>query len=182
MQKVWLLNLNSDTFSSLKMDWDGSLQALFHKMEVSESEEAELNVKVKIKMKTSQTTDPSVVGYDAMRDVKYPTFDHKITSLLTMKSERKGRMGGDLELVWDKESHEYILVEESNGQTTFYEDEQEEYQPAEPLALPEAELENTETEENYAPYDYIPAEFEDVSEAAPTDHPTDYDYSSEANF
>lgn len=126
MSKKMALTLESDTLNAFKTDFNQMLRKLLRTMEEQEAEEGTLNAKITVKLKQDQTRDFQTNGYDGMRDIVKPTFDHKVGITLQFKDEKSGSLGGNYEMVWDKDLMAYVMVEINNGQTSMFDNEKEE--------------------------------------------------------
>jgi len=113
------LNLNGDTFNALKSDFNMVLRKTLSNMELKESEEAELTVKLKIKLKKEKERN-TFIDNAPPREMTLPHFDHKVSSVMQIKSELTGSLGGNYELVWDRERGEYALWEITNEQQSLF--------------------------------------------------------------
>ena len=117
---VYPMSLNSDTFNSMKNDFDQMLRTLLTEMETRESEEGTINVKVQVKLTPDQARDFQANGYDAQRDFIKPSFKHEISTVLQVKNKKTGSFGGNMELVWDAPMNQYIMRPIDNGQVSFF--------------------------------------------------------------
>ena len=152
------LSLNGDTFNAFKTDFDQMLRKLLTEMEKRESEEATISVKMAIKLEPDQARDYLANGYDGTRDIIKPSFKHEISTMMQVKEKKSGNLGGNMELVWDKTLHQYVMRPIDNGQVSFFDgydkqNQQEENQEAapgeelpglpagDPIALPPAQEE-----------------------------------------
>ncbi len=142
---TFALTLDSDAFGALKNDFNKILTGTLMNMEKRESESAELTVKLKITLRKDTAPDFSEVGYKAERDIVRPTFSHKISSVMQMKLEESGVLGGDYELVWDDDKCGYIIRPIDNGQTSIFDE-----QPQESEIL----LLTMDAADNYSDYEY----------------------------
>jgi hypothetical protein len=159
MAKIHDIDIKSDTFNSLTFDWNKAMQMLLHDMESYESEEADLVAKVKVKLNRDTAPDNDFTAYEAKRNVTVPKFEHTVTSTIKVKDERKGFLSGNYELIWDAGEHKYIMVEQSDGQTTFYGDDEKNSnakpsEPREPLGLPPADVTPIDYDGDYIDADY----------------------------
>lgn len=135
--KVYPMSLNGDTFNALKTDFDQMLRKLLSGMEKFECEEATLNIKVGVKLEKDQARDFEVHEYEAMRDIVKPTFKHEISSAMQVKDKKTGSLIGNYELVWDRESGQYVMRNIDDGQVTLFDTEGDNViQMPEPPALP----------------------------------------------
>jgi hypothetical protein len=131
------MSLNGDTFNALKTDFDQMLRKLLSGMEKFECEEATLNIKVGVKLEKDQARDFEVHEYEAMRDIVKPTFKHEISSAMQVKDKKTGSLSGNYELVWDRDSGQYVMRNIDDGQVTLFDTEGSNViQMPEPPALP----------------------------------------------
>lgn len=154
------LSLNGDTFNGFKTDFDQVLRQLLIEMEKQESVEATIAVKMTVKLEPDQARDFLANGYDAMRDITKPTFKHDISSVLQVKQKKSGSLGGNMELVWDSELHQYILRPIDNGQTTIFDMQRDDHKTT--AALPHSSI-DADPSPNDTPQDY---QYEDPEEEA----------------
>lgn len=117
----WDLTLNGDTFNALKTDFNQVLRKTLSNMERKGSEAAELTVKLKIQLKKDQAPDFPVDGTEMKRDIVIPKFDHKVSSVMQIKDEVTGTLGGNYELVWDPTRGEWVMREIVDPQTNIFE-------------------------------------------------------------
>lgn len=141
---VFELTMESNAFASLKSDFDQILRRTLANMECKESEQAELTIKLKVSLE-------KFVAPNSTRDIVKPTFKHKISSVMQIKDEKSGYLGGNYELIWDGERGDYIIRPLDDGQMDFYSCAE---QQSDPLVLPE-KLDN---------YDYTSDEMEERGE------------------
>lgn len=120
---VYPLSLNGDTFNGFKSDFDQLLRQLITEMEKRESEDATISVKFSVKLAPDQARDFQANGYDGMRDIIKPSFKHEISTVMQVKNKKSGNVGGNMELAWDKNLHQYIMRPIDNGQTTFFDED-----------------------------------------------------------
>lgn len=153
---LYPLSLNGDTFNAFKADFDQMLRQLLTEMEKRESEEATISVKMAIKLEPDQARDYLANGYDGTRDIIKPSFKHEISTVMQVKNKKSGNLGGNMELVWDKGLHQYVMRPIDNGQVSFFDgydkqnQQEEQQEPAtsdelaalpagDPIALPPAQ-------------------------------------------
>ncbi len=110
------LSLNSKVFFALRCDFDKVLKDVLFNMQEQNHDTAEINVKVKINLEKSYVD----VSYNHQRQIIRPVFNHKVTSLLQVKSEESGCFNEKYELVWDDTTEKYILTEIKTGQTSLF--------------------------------------------------------------
>jgi len=116
------LTLNSDAFNALKNDFNQMLRATLSSMEQKEAEEGTITVKLGISLLKDHVPDPTIVTYEAEREIIRPKFDHKVTATIQYKSEKTGTLSGDYELVWDRAISEWVMRPITNGQMNLFED------------------------------------------------------------
>lgn len=119
-ERQYPISIDGSTFSGFKQDFDQMLRQLISEMEKRESEEATITAKMTVRLKPDQARDFKANGDDAMRDIIKPMFEHKISSVMQVKAEKSGSLGGNYELVWDAEQHRYVMVEIDNGQQSLF--------------------------------------------------------------
>lgn len=113
------LTLSSDTFAVLKADFDNVLQKTLMNMQKKDSDSAEVKVSLKIALDKVEGSDIRIDNFDDMREVLIPRFDHKVSSVLQVKDEASGTLGGNFELVFDKERKSWIMQEIISPQTSL---------------------------------------------------------------
>lgn len=143
--KVFPLSLNGDTFNALKSDFDQILRQLLTEMEEWESEDADITIKVHVKREQDRARDFQANGYDAERDIIKPTFKHEVSSVMQAKNKKSGSLGGNYELVWDRDSKQYVMREIDNGQMSMF-DQEEPKGSAPALPAPENAIDAAYTE------------------------------------
>ena len=126
MSKKLPLTLESDTLNAFKSDFNQMLRRLLFMMEQQEAEEGTLTAKMTVTLDQDQTRDYQANGYDGKRDITKPTFKHKVGIALQFKDEKSGSLGGNYEMVWDKDLNAYVMVEIDNGQTSIFDEEEQE--------------------------------------------------------
>lgn len=113
------LTLNGDTFNAMKSDFNQVLRKTLTNMENKGSELAELTIKLKITLKKDTAPDFSRAE-ESRRDIVVPKFDHKVSSVMQIKDEVTGSLGGDYELVWDEERGEYVMRKIVSSQMNIF--------------------------------------------------------------
>lgn len=144
--KVFPLSLNGDTFNALKSDFDQILRQLLTEMEEWESEDADITIKVHVKREQDRARDFQANGYDAERDIIKPTFKHEVSSVMQAKNKKSGSLGGNYELVWDRDSKQYVMREIDNGQMSMFDQEEPKGGGAPALPAPENIIDAAYTE------------------------------------
>lgn len=122
-ENVLVLTLDSDAFSKLKEDFNTVLKRTLGNMESKESKEATLTLKLNITLRDDEVPDFDSADKDAKRKIHKPRFDHKISSVMQIKSEESGSLNGEYELVWDNELNDYVMKAIDNGQGSLFDDE-----------------------------------------------------------
>lgn len=158
------LSLKSDTFNALCSDFDQILRSTLNGMEETEQDVAEINVKVKITLTPDSAPDFSVAGGQQTRSITKPKFDHSVSAVIQKKEKKTGTLSGNYELVWDRETCQYVMRPIDNGQTSLFDKEKDEVweEPKNPAALPPSEAEPTQEGE------VIDADYQVIDEDPPS--------------
>lgn len=117
---VLILNLDSNAFSAMKEDFNKVLRRTLGNMKIKESDEATLTLKLSIKLTETDVPDFDAADETAMKKIHKPRFDHKISSVMQIKTDESGSLKGEYELVWDEESEDWIMKPIDNGQRSFF--------------------------------------------------------------
>lgn len=149
------LSLTSDTFNALKTDFDLVLRRLLKTMELKGADHGEMTLKMKVDFKH----DGQIIK---------PAFEHKVTSAMQIKDELNGELCGDLIMVWDEATNNFVLQKAEDPQLSMFDDESEQQEESKIIQLPgraelpltEAEVDEIEPEEP----DYIDAEYREIEE------------------
>lgn len=149
------LSLTSDTFNALKTDFDLVLCRLLKTMELKGADHGEMTLKMKVDFKH----DGQIIK---------PAFEHKVTSAMQIKDELNGELCGDLIMVWDEATNNFVLQKAEDPQLSMFDDESEQQEESKIIQLPgraelpltEAEVDEIEPEEP----DYIDAEYREIEE------------------
>lgn len=132
------LSLKSDTFNALCSDFDQILRSTLNGMEETEQDVAEINVKVKITLTPDSAPDFTVSGGQQTRSITKPKFDHAVSAVIQKKEKKTGTLSGNYELVWDRETCQYVMRPIDNGQVSLFDkDKHPDEGIAEPAGLPE---------------------------------------------
>lgn len=103
------LSIQGETFNAFKTDFDSVLRELIGTMIAKGSESAKITAKFTVSLAKDTAPDPQIQEYEAMRDVVIPKFEHKIATVISIKDEREGYLGGgNYELVYDDDEG-YVL-------------------------------------------------------------------------
>lgn len=122
-QGVNALVLEGDAFNALKSDFNMVLRKTLANMQHKGADTAELKVSLKISLTQENALDQ---GADDDREVSVPKFDHKVSSVMQLKAEKSGSLGGvGWELMWDKELGQYVLVKIKDAQRSLFDDEED---------------------------------------------------------
>jgi len=136
------LNIDSKVFSAMKEAFNATLKSTIMSMEKYKSNEAKITITLGIDLVDSHVRDTSRPQYYAEREVVIPTFQHKVTSAISIKDEIKGKTGGTgYELVYDRDTRSYYMVATKDvDQVSFFDEDQD--------RLPDEATEDTTGEEN----------------------------------
>ena len=115
----WELNLKGDAFNAMKDDFDKVMKRTLSNMEKKGSEDAEITVKLKINL----TKNESGIENGEKKYTTIPNFGHKVSSVMQIKDEFSGSLGGNYELVWCDDRQEWIMREIRDGQSSFFDAE-----------------------------------------------------------
>ncbi len=169
------LSLSGDAFSSFRSDFDQVIKSTLAGMIETEQDVAEINAKVKISLTEGSAPDFTVAGGQQTREVTKPKFEHTIAAVIRRKEKKTGAFSGEYELVWDRESGNYIARPIESGQQTFFDEEPEHVdlggqdEPSEdgPLGLPGASVEAKVVEDGDVPANHegcAPADADEFEE------------------
>ena len=182
MSTASVMNINNEVFAKMRTDFDIILNSTLKKMTGKGDDEATLTIKLVLTLDHEDGYDSDSQCEDDAHDVIKPSVQHKITSVLTTKSNTSGETKGDEALYWDKESGMYVTRPFLGAQTSMFdenkkvddgkidglrsslmdEDEHEQLSldgraPAPQLAAPAEDTDNAND-------DAIDADFHDISE------------------
>ena len=113
------LTLNSSTFAALKADFDQVLKNTLRNMQEKGSEAAEVKVSLKISFVKDEKSYIQIADLDDRREIIIPKFDHKVSSVLQIKDEASGTLGGNFELVYDEVRKDWVMREIIIPQTSL---------------------------------------------------------------
>lgn len=114
-----------DTFNGLRTDFDQILRSTLQGMEETEQDTAVINVQVKITLTQDSAPDFSVAGGQQTRAITKPRFDHSVSAVIQRKEKKTGSLAGEYELVWDRESCQYVARPIDNGQYNLFDNQPE---------------------------------------------------------
>lgn len=110
--------LDAAAFNTMRADFDRVLVDTIGSMMTKSSDTATVSLKLDIDL--LRTSVPDSNAPDGVRDVIMPRFQYKVSSVMQMKTEEKGKADGTYELSWDDNRQEYAMKALSEGQITFY--------------------------------------------------------------
>ncbi len=113
------LSLNGNAFAVLKADFDNVLQKTLTNMQQKGSEAAEVKISLKISFDKEVMSGIQINNLDGQKEVVIPRFDHKVASVLQIKDEVSGSLGGEYALVYDNVRKDYVMREIVSPQTTL---------------------------------------------------------------
>lgn len=120
---ILTLNINSNAFEAMKTDFDKVLRRTLGNMQTKESKDATLTVKLNINLTEVEVPDFESAYPNAMRKTNKPRFDHKVSSVMQIKSEESGSLKGEYELVLDEDEQDFVMKPIDNGQRTLFDDD-----------------------------------------------------------
>lgn len=121
--EILTLNIDSNAFSAMKEDFNKVLRRTLGNMQVKESDEATLTLKLSIKLSETEVPDWDAASPNAMKTIHKPRFDHKVSSVMQIKTEESGSLKGEYELVWDEDAQDFIMKPIEDGQRTLFDDD-----------------------------------------------------------
>lgn len=111
------LTLNADVFTALRNDFDKLLARTVGNMMIKHSDTASVTLRLDIDLIRRTMIDES--SPDGTREIIMPMFEHRISSVMQVKSEEKGKSDGSYEMAWDELRREYTMRPVINEQMTF---------------------------------------------------------------
>lgn len=108
------LKIEAETFEKMRNDANYILQRALGAMKEKESMEGKVTIALDIKMVPEYIAnyDPNIEG--KTRKILKPKFEHKVTSAINIKNEKKGNIEPEMAMVWDEESQSYVLAYVNN--------------------------------------------------------------------
>lgn len=103
------LTMEGELFDELRRNFNIIIQRLIKNMSDTESDEAKISIAIDVKLDTEFIPEYKDRKQNGGRDIKKPTFKHKVTSSMTFKDEESGVRNTEMEVVWDDEQHMYVL-------------------------------------------------------------------------
>lgn len=120
MSTASVMNINNEVFAKMRTDFDSILNSTLKKMTGKGDDEATLTIKLVLTLDHEDGYDSDSQCEDDAHDVIKPSVQHKITSVLTTKSNTSGETKGDDALYWDKESGMYVTRPFLGAQTSMF--------------------------------------------------------------
>ena len=117
------LDINSDAFETMKRDFDKVLKTTLENMQIRGSNEAALTLKLNIGLAQIEIPDYESSEEGATRIIYKPRIDHKVNSVMSIKSEESGRLSGEYELAWDNFRQNYVLKPIDDDQIDLFDEE-----------------------------------------------------------
>lgn len=114
MEECKELRIEADTFEEMRKDVNIVLQRALGTMKEKESMEGKVSITVDIKLVQEYIPnfDPDIEG--ETRKILKPKFEHKVTSAINIKNEKKGSTNPEMSMVWDEDKQEYVLTYVNN--------------------------------------------------------------------
>ncbi len=103
------LTMEGEPFDDLRRNFNIILQRLIKNMNDTESDEAKISIAVEVKLDTEFIPEYKEGKQNGGRDIKKPTFKHKVTSAISVKDEESGVRNTEMEIIWDEEQKMYVL-------------------------------------------------------------------------
>ena len=122
MSTASVMNINNEVFAKMRTDFDSILNSTLKKMTGKGDDEATLTIKLVLTLDHEDGYDSDSQCEDDAHDVIKPSVQHKITSVLTTKSNTSGETKGDEALYWDKESGMYVTRPFLGAQTSMFDE------------------------------------------------------------
>ena len=122
MSTASVMNINNEVFAKMRTDFDIILNSTLKKMTGKGDDEATLTIKLVLTLDHEDGYDSDSQCEDDAHDVIKPSVQHKITSVLTTKSNTSGETKGDEALYWDKESGMYVTRPFLGAQTSMFDE------------------------------------------------------------
>lgn len=123
MNNLMELNLKGEAFTALRDDFDSILNRTIATMQMKHSREAAITLKLNVSLVTSYVPSPTRDDPNHHREVEMPRFNHKISSVMQIKSQLEGVFNRNCELIWNEATEEFLLVPINDGQLTLIDEE-----------------------------------------------------------
>ena len=123
--KQSIVNFDSEVFIPMRMDMDYILFSTLKTMYEKNCNSATITIKLAIDLTEDHVPDGKEPRYAAEREIIVPKIEHKVSSAMQIKSERKGEIGGKgFELV--QEDGKFILKPIGPEQMDIFGEEEDE--------------------------------------------------------
>lgn len=120
-ENITRLDIESSTFDEMRQSFNRALQGTLANMEARHSDEATITLKLAICINHLSAPDPESIEGNC-RIIQKPTIEHKITSVISLKSEIKGALEDDYELIYDGMTKSYALKAVGGEQATVWDE------------------------------------------------------------
>ncbi len=164
----YVIDIDGDVFACLRKDINTILRRMLSNMQSKGSESGEITVKIEVSAINESIPD-AVSGEGAYRDIVRPEFKHTVSSTMKIQDKETGKFSGEYELVWDKDTCQWIAKKIENGQVSI--DELDEMEPQSPVADEQRMLSGSvgslpsgDDNEDNGNRDYIEADFREIGE------------------
>ena len=107
--KTMDLTIEGEPFDELRKNFDIIIQRLIKNMSDTNSDEAKISITVDVNLNTEFIPEFKDGKRSGGRDIKKPTFKHKVSSSISVKDEESFVRNTEMELVWDEEQDMYVL-------------------------------------------------------------------------
>lgn len=115
------LSLDSETFNDFKSDFKSLLNNTINTMQQKDVETASITAKFEITLLTVPNPNLDAPDSSGEREITIPSFKHKVTAAMQLKSEKAGYVGGDgYELQWNRLAGAFVLVPIKDSQTSMF--------------------------------------------------------------
>lgn len=115
MMKYDKLTINSEIFDKMCEDFNAILQNTVAKMIESKNSSADISVTLSLDLYDKY------INYEEILNEVYtkPIVEHKVSSVIKRKTEKKGLSEGEYAIMWDEESKSYVLKKVEDIQTNL---------------------------------------------------------------
>lgn len=114
MAKNLEFTIGGDLFKSFRENFDLTLEEVIEDMIAKGCDQSSITAKIDIQLAVDEK------GYNKTEKGSFfPAIDHTISSAMTVKSKRKGSIGGNLKMVYDDDTDRWVCVDSDNDQTSF---------------------------------------------------------------
>lgn len=120
MSKLHELSIQSDSFDALRADFDHVLKKTLFNMREQRSPTARISLKLDIELTKDMVDDVNSAEPGKKRWIDRPRFEHKVSSVMQIKSEQTGEFDEAYELVYDESKMRYLMVPITDAQTSLF--------------------------------------------------------------